>query len=100
MVSVRGGVFTHELLSALSGAADVNADRRVEYSEVQAFIASANRAIHDPRAVPRIVAFPPAIDHHRAIVALADFGSSTILAGKIRSAPSGTFGSSSRTGSG
>jgi hypothetical protein len=83
----EGGVFTHELLSALSGAADVNADRRVEYSEVQAFIASANRAIHDPRAVPRIIAFPPAIDHHRAIVALADFGSSTILAGKI-----GAFG--------
>lgn len=79
----EGGVFTHELLSALAGAADVNADRRLEYSEVQAFIASANRAIHDPRAVPRIIAHPPAIDHHRPILTLADLEDSTILAGRI-----------------
>jgi hypothetical protein len=79
----EGGVFTHELLSALSGAADVNADRRIEYSEVQAFIASANRAIHDPRAVPRIIAHPPAIDHHRPLLSLSDLESSTLLAGKI-----------------
>lgn len=79
----EGGVFSHELLSALSGAADVNADRRVEYSEVQAFIASANRGIDDPRAVPRVIAHPPAIDHHRPIVALVDLAGSTVLSGPV-----------------
>lgn len=44
------GVFTHELLSGLRGGADVNADGKVEYSEIAAFLASANRQVTDPRA--------------------------------------------------
>ncbi|HEY7373931.1 MAG TPA: caspase family protein, partial [Polyangia bacterium] len=46
----QSGVFTHELISALRGAADVNGDRRVEYSELGAFLAAANREVQDPRA--------------------------------------------------
>jgi len=44
------GVFTHELLSGLRGGADVNGDGRVEYSEIAAFLAAANRGVTDPRA--------------------------------------------------
>jgi hypothetical protein len=39
----RGGVFTHELLSALKGAADLDGDGRVTYPEIRAFLAAANR---------------------------------------------------------
>jgi hypothetical protein len=67
---IEGGVFTHELLSGLSGAADVNGDRLVEYSEVQAFVASANRDIKDPRALPQVVAQPPAANRTAALVAI------------------------------
>jgi uncharacterized caspase-like protein len=38
----QGGVFTHELLSALKGAADVDGDGRISYAELQAFLAAAN----------------------------------------------------------
>jgi hypothetical protein len=44
------GVFTHELLSGLRGGADVNGDGRVEYIEIAAFLAAANREVTDPRA--------------------------------------------------
>lgn len=62
---IESGVFTHELLSGALGAADINGDRHVEYSELVAFVASANSRIDDPRAKPNVVALPPAI-HRRA----------------------------------
>jgi len=68
---IEGGVFTHELLSALAGAADVNGDRSVEYSEVQAFVASANRDIKDPRAIPQVIAQPPASNRSAVLVAIS-----------------------------
>jgi len=46
----QSGVFTHEVISALRGAADINGDGRVEYSELAAFLAAANREVQDPRA--------------------------------------------------
>jgi hypothetical protein len=67
------GVFTSELLSALRGAADVNGDRRIEYSEVYAFLGAANRNVQDPRARLSVVARPPEIDRHAAIVDLSRF---------------------------
>jgi hypothetical protein len=78
---IESGVFTHELLSALQGAADVNGDRRIEYSEVEAFIASANRGIRDPRAVPRVVARPPPIDRNAALIALDQIETGLYLEG-------------------
>lgn len=38
---IESGVFTHEVISGLLGAADVNGDGRIEYSELAAFIAAA-----------------------------------------------------------
>lgn len=56
---IEAGVFTYEVTSALLGAADVNGDHRIEYSEVAAFVAAANRALPNPSAAPRLVARAP-----------------------------------------
>jgi hypothetical protein len=53
------GIFTFELLSGLRGAADVNGDRRVDYSELAAFLSAANREVEDPRARLQTIVSPP-----------------------------------------
>jgi Caspase domain len=68
---LQHGIFTYELLSALRGAADVNRDRRIEYSEVYAFLSAANRGISDPRARLHVVARPPDLDRHTPLVDLS-----------------------------
>ena len=45
-----GGVFTYQLLSAMRGAADVDGDGAVAYSEAHAYLAAANMDVTDPRA--------------------------------------------------
>jgi len=67
----RGGVFAHEVLSGLRGAADVNGDGRIEYSELAAFLAAANLRIADARARPQIVVQAPRTDRRAPIVDLA-----------------------------
>ena len=49
----HGGILSHELRSALSGAADVNGDGRIEYSELRAFLAAANARVQEPRGARR-----------------------------------------------
>ncbi len=66
----QGGVFTHELLSGLRGAADVNGDRHVEYSELEAFLAAANREVSDPRGRLRVEVRPPPLDLRVPVVDL------------------------------
>ena len=68
----RHGVFTHELLSGLRGAADVNLDAKVEYSELYAFLSAANRNVSDPRARLSVVVRPPGANARAPIVDLAD----------------------------
>ncbi|MCB9555562.1 MAG: caspase family protein [Deltaproteobacteria bacterium] len=80
---IESGVFTHELLSGLRGAADVNADGVIEYSEVQAFIAAANRQVADPRAKSRVVAHPPAIDQRAPVIRLDTLRQARRLRGKL-----------------
>lgn len=65
------GVFSHEVRSALAGGADVNADGRIEYSEVAAFIAAANAAVANPRARVDLYARAPAIELGRPVVDLS-----------------------------
>jgi hypothetical protein len=55
----RGGVFSHELRSALRGAADIDHDGNVDYAELGAFLSTANRSIL-PRFRPDIMVRPPA----------------------------------------
>ncbi|HWA73975.1 MAG TPA: caspase family protein [Polyangiaceae bacterium] len=70
---LRQGVFTHELLSALRGGADVNQDGRLEYSEVYAFLSAANRGVEDARARLTVVARAPDVDRRIAVVEFAMF---------------------------
>lgn len=70
----QGGIFSQEVRSALAGAADVNADGRVEYSELEAFLGAANLAVDDPRARLQAYVQPPQLDHHRPLV---DLGASS-----------------------
>jgi hypothetical protein len=62
------GVFTHELLSGLRGGADVNGDGRIEYSEIAAFLAAANRGVTDPRAHLTTMVLAPKLYPRAAIL--------------------------------
>jgi hypothetical protein len=64
-------VFTHELLSGLRGGADVNGDRRIEYSEMAAFLAAANRAVLAPQARLKTMVHAPRANPRVALVSLA-----------------------------
>jgi len=68
--AIRSGVFSHQVRSALAGAADVNADGRVEYSELQAFIAAANQGVEDVRGRLEVSIQPPALDRATPLVDL------------------------------
>jgi hypothetical protein len=65
--AIEAGVFSHEVLSALMGAADVNVDARIEYSELKAFVAAANERVADPRGRVAMYAKPPARDARSAL---------------------------------
>ncbi len=56
---IQAGVFSHQLRSALSGAADADLDGAVDYREVEAFLAAANGQIADPRARISVFSRPP-----------------------------------------
>ena len=66
----RSGVFAHQLLSALRGAADVNVDARIEYSEVAAFLSAANLRVKDARARLDIVVQAPRVDRRAVLLEL------------------------------
>ena len=82
----QSGVFTHELISALRGAADVNGDRRVEYSELGAFLAAANREVQDPRARLRAIVRAPASAPRAVMADLSRAEEAALLTG-ITAAP-------------
>ena len=53
------GVFSHEVRSALRGAADANADGSITYAELGAFLKTANKAVPNPRYRPDFLVLPP-----------------------------------------
>jgi hypothetical protein len=75
------GVFTHEVLSGLRGAADVNGDLKVEYSEMAAFLSAANREVRDRAARVRPVLAAPAGTPRAPIVDLGRAKGSAFLVG-------------------
>src|SRR5262249_4236809 len=75
------GVFSHELLSALRGGADVNRDGRIEYSEVSAFLGAANGEASDPRARLSVVVRPPALNRRAVLVDTTRLGAVFRLVG-------------------
>lgn len=46
----EAGIFSHEVRSALAGAADIDGDGAVTYDEVRAFLGAANGRVKDPKA--------------------------------------------------
>ncbi len=77
--AINAGVFSHEIISALLGAADVNSDGKVEYSELRAFVAAANQQVDDPRGRVNMFARPPARDRSAALADLTAPSSSSYL---------------------
>ena len=78
---LESGIFTHEVLSGLAGPADINSDGKIEYSELVAFIAAANRDVEEPKGHIQVVAKPPERLNHVAIVDLRNISSSSFLIG-------------------
>lgn len=62
--AISAGVFSHQVRSALAGAADVNGDGKVEYSEVAAFVAAANHGIEDVRGRVNLWVSAPAVNRN------------------------------------
>jgi hypothetical protein len=76
-----GGVFTHELLSGLRGAADVDGNGRIEYSEIAAFLSAANGSVADPRARLEPVIHAPIANPRAVIVDLRARVSDAVIDG-------------------
>jgi hypothetical protein len=56
-----GGVFSHEVRSALLGAADVDRDGSISYAELGAFLTTASQAVTNPRFRPDFLVRPPGV---------------------------------------
>jgi hypothetical protein len=78
---IESGVFSHEVLSALRGAADVNGDLALAYSEVQAFVAAANRDVPNPKARPSVLTHLPGRRTDHVLLALEDLQGARLLYG-------------------
>jgi hypothetical protein len=59
---IQSGVFSYEVRAGLRGAADVNADGRITYAELSAFIGVANRPVVNDLYRPKVFAKAPAAD--------------------------------------
>jgi hypothetical protein len=57
----QGGVFSHQVLGALRGAADLDGDGQVGYSEIHAYVLAANRDVRDPEARIHPFVRPPSV---------------------------------------
>lgn len=55
----QGGILSHELRSALRGAADTNLDGSIDYRELGAFLTIANQSIENPRFRPSFTVRAP-----------------------------------------
>ena len=59
---LQSGIFSHEVRSGLLGAADLNGDQQVSYTELEAFVRVANQDLVNERYRPRIFARAPTAD--------------------------------------
>ncbi|MGB1699160.1 MAG: caspase family protein, partial [Nannocystaceae bacterium] len=75
----RGGVFTHQLLSAMRGGGDINGDGRIEYSEVGAFVSAANRGVEDPRARLEVSVHPPHANQRTPLLIHEDLAEERVI---------------------
>lgn len=64
----QGGILSHELRSALRGAADTDLNAGISYAEIGAFLTTANYGIRNPRFRPDFMVRPPANDFSREVL--------------------------------
>ncbi len=64
----QGGILSHQLRSALRGAADTNHDGHISYAELGAFLTVANQHIDNPRFRPDFMVRPPSDDLAQSIL--------------------------------
>lgn len=69
--AIQGGIFSHEVRSALAGGADVDGDGAVRYDEVAAFVANANLGVEAVTYRPEVYIRPPAAELNAALFAPA-----------------------------
>lgn len=77
--AIQGGVFSHEIRSAMLGGADLDGDGAVDYEELALFVAVANEGIEHPKYRPNVFIRPPANDVKATI--LSARGKSTLKFG-------------------
>jgi hypothetical protein len=73
----QGGVFSHEIRSALRGAADADGDDSISYEEAAAFVWTANQAIINRRYRPVFFTRPPRDAQAGPASVLVDLSGST-----------------------
>jgi hypothetical protein len=83
----QAGILSHELRSALRGAADVDRDGRITYAELGAFLATANESIPNPKYRPDFMVRPPGRDLRREVLNW----NASAAAVRIQGAPVGHF---------
>ncbi|MFY2563549.1 caspase family protein [Corallococcus terminator] len=76
---IRAGVFSHVARSGLLGAADINGDGQVEYSELGAFVSASLQGVKGLPARLSIHAFAPTGSPRRPLVGGAPSGPSITL---------------------
>lgn len=67
-----GGLFSYEVRSALTGAADADENGVVDYTEIEAFLASANVEVPVQRGRPKVYVRAPRIERGAALLVLSD----------------------------
>ncbi len=75
----QAGIFSHEVRSALIGAADIDRNRAVTYDEVEAFVAAANIAVGDPNARLEVYARPPQLNINEPVLARGWLRNASVL---------------------
>jgi hypothetical protein len=82
----RGGILSHELRSALRGAADANTDGRISYLELARFLQVANAGIDNENFRPEITVVPPQGDPALDVLEWGDPDAANlrVLGGRIR----------------
>lgn len=65
----QSGVFSHEIRSALRGAADFDGDAKITFEEIAKFVFAANQGIVNPKFRPDFFIRGPQNDNHQVAVA-------------------------------
>lgn len=80
---ISSGVFSAVLRAGLRGAADVDGDGAVRYSELVAFATAAAEGVKVPEARPHVQGTPPAIDSDAPVSLKAWLGPTRSLRGEL-----------------